>query len=68
MKFLKHLFTGWMSIFTLFFNTGFIFYFYQLLFNLESFYTLGGTILGTLVVLLVYGMYWGYAIKTFKDQ
>lgn len=68
MKLLKHLFKGSLALFTLFFNAGFFYYFYQLFFHIEEFYTLEGTIIGTSLTLLIYGMYWAYVIKTYREK
>lgn len=67
MKFLRYIFTGWLLFFTLIFNGGTIFYFYQLFFNPQSFYQ-GMVIMGTIAVLGIETIYWVYCIKNFKNK
>lgn len=67
MRFIKHIFTGWLILFTLIFNIGIVFYFYQLFFHPESFYQ-GMEVTGTLISLALYIAYWIYCYKTFKNK
>ena len=67
MKFIKHIFTGWLIVYTLLFNAGLVYYFYELFFNPESFYE-GVAVIGTIAVLGIYTIYMLYCIKTFKGK
>ena len=67
MKFIKHIFTGWLIFFTLFINGGTTYYFYQLFFNAQSFYQ-GMVVIGTIAVLGINITYWLYCIKEFNNK
>jgi len=67
MKFIKHILTGRFILWTLVFNAMFVTYFYFLIYRPDTFYGIESEIIGTIMVLGIYAMYWWYCIKTFKE-
>lgn len=67
MKFLKYIFSGSLLLFTLVFNFIFMFFFYEVFFNPDSFYE-GMMGPGIFLAVGIYSMYWAYCIKTFREQ
>lgn len=67
MKFLKYIFTGWNILISLFFNVGIIVYFYRLYFFPESFFQ-GMPLAGSIIVLVIYGVYWAWCYESYKTK
>ena len=66
MKFIKHIFSGILLVFTLVFNAGFFTFAYQLAYGdlLQE----ENIPLGIIIALFLYGMYWAYCVETFKTK
>lgn len=67
MKFIKYLFTGWFALWTLIFNVGLGAVTYTLIFVPMNTYE-GMTGVGLALVAIVWGFYWTYVIKGFKEK
>jgi hypothetical protein len=66
MKFIKHIFTGSLILFTLVFNFIFPYMFWFLIFRPEYVYE-GMTGPAAIIGIGIYSMYWAYCIKTFRE-